>query len=433
MSTARTPRLPPAARREQLLDAALEVVRADGFGALTVEAVARAAQVTRPVVYDAFGDLDALQLALFDREEQRALAPLLAIVDAPRADVSPEQFLITGIRTFLEAVRAAPTTWELVLTPPRGQTPAFRERIARSRQVVVDRVAALLEWGFAARGGPLGLDHPLVARLLVAIGEDAARLTLLHPRRFHPDRLVTALTDAIGLLPPQAEPQGRPQPRPTHVAPVQRVTKGSDPFVPPGSAATPRMPQAERRQQLLDRTLALLVEEGFEALSMEAVARRAGVSRVVVYRSFPKLEVLLLALLRREERQVRDTLDALLPADLGAGDPSTLLGDALKALLDAVVAEPTRWRLALVRPEQAPKPLRIVLHRRRAALARDLTPLVESALTGLPQAGALEPELLTRLLLSAGEECCRLALDDPAFGPERLLQGAWGILDRLPR
>ena len=73
MSTrpARTPRLPPEERRRQLLDAALEVLAEEGFDALTVEAVARRAGLTRPVIYDQFGDLDGLLLALVDRESLR--------------------------------------------------------------------------------------------------------------------------------------------------------------------------------------------------------------------------------------------------------------------------------------------------------------------------------------------------------------------------
>ena len=50
-----------------------------GFDAVTVEAVAARAGVTRPVIYDMFGDLEGLMLALIDREEVAALAPLLAL------------------------------------------------------------------------------------------------------------------------------------------------------------------------------------------------------------------------------------------------------------------------------------------------------------------------------------------------------------------
>jgi hypothetical protein len=41
-------------------------------------------------------------------------------------------------------------------------------------------------------------------------------------------------------------------------------------------------------------------------------------------------------------------------------------------------------------------------------------------------------DLIARLLLSAGEELGRLALDDPQFPPERLLAGVWALLDVVP-
>ena len=60
-----------------------DLVAAGGFDALTIDGVARAAKVSRPVVYDLFGDLDGLVTALIDREQQIALAPLMALVGTP--------------------------------------------------------------------------------------------------------------------------------------------------------------------------------------------------------------------------------------------------------------------------------------------------------------------------------------------------------------
>src|SRR5579862_9090485 len=76
------PRMPPAQRREQLIDAALEVILAHGYGGVSIEAVARAAGVTRPVVYDHFPDLARLLHALVEREERYSLEQLEAVVPA---------------------------------------------------------------------------------------------------------------------------------------------------------------------------------------------------------------------------------------------------------------------------------------------------------------------------------------------------------------
>ena len=57
----------PSERRRQLLDAALELIAADGYGAVTIEAIANRVGVTRPVVYSVFANVDELLLALLDR------------------------------------------------------------------------------------------------------------------------------------------------------------------------------------------------------------------------------------------------------------------------------------------------------------------------------------------------------------------------------
>ncbi len=429
MST-RSRRLAPAVRRAQLLDAALEVLAEEGFDAVTVEAVASRAGVTRPVLYDMFGDLEGLLLALIDREEVNALAPLLQIVGGDPGGADPEQFLHDALLAFLCAVRDRPRTWRLVLMPPRGTSRELRERIRRSRRLVAGRVTELLDWGVARRGGPFGLDHALAARLIVAAGEDAARLTLARPRRFGPERLAQAARELLAFLPPDSEPRGAPTP--VLPAPVPAAAPG------PGDGdaaamAPARMPRAQRREQLLDVTLELIAAGGFDALSIEAVAQRAGVNRVVVYRSFANLQGLLVALLRREDRRTRGTLDGLVPADPAGHTPAEVIGQALAGFLAAVVADPLTWRMALLRPESAPMALQRLVARRRAQLAQRFEPLVRWGLAEPPDAPApLDVELLARMLLSVGEEQGRLALEEPDFPPERLLGSSWALLDRLP-
>src|SRR5437763_16952840 len=95
------PRMPPEQRREQLLDAALSVIVEQGYGGVSIEAIARAAGVTRPVVYDHFPNLARLLHAVVEREEQYSLGELDAVVPDPPVEGEPVELLGLGVRRFL--------------------------------------------------------------------------------------------------------------------------------------------------------------------------------------------------------------------------------------------------------------------------------------------------------------------------------------------
>ena len=63
---------------------------------------------------------------------------------------------------------------------------------------------------------------------------------------------------------------------------------------------SPRLRRAERYDVLVDAAAELVAEHDVEAVSMEAVAARAGVSRPLVYKHFPNRHELLAAVYRRE-------------------------------------------------------------------------------------------------------------------------------------
>jgi AcrR family transcriptional regulator len=193
------PRLPPAERREQLLDAALAVIAERGYAGVSMEAIARAAGVTKPVVYDLFANLGELLRALLEREEARALAQLAeAMPTAPSSD--PDEVVVDGFNAFLGAVRANPASWRLILMPAEGTPDLVREHVDAGRRDVRERLEELLEWGIAARGGPPGIDLELAAQSLIAVGEQMARLVLTEPDRFTAERIAAFLRALLGAL-----------------------------------------------------------------------------------------------------------------------------------------------------------------------------------------------------------------------------------------
>jgi AcrR family transcriptional regulator len=190
MALVKSRRMRSADRREQLLDTTLDLVVERGFHALTIEAVAQGAGVTRPIVYKQFADLAGLVEALIDREEDRALTQLARAIPNIPGDRDPDDLLVSGLRLYLEAVQEAPKTWRLILLPPEGVPTIVAERTRRTRASVLRQLEKLVAWGIERRGGPRGLDSELFARLILEIAEDSARLVLTQPKKFPVERIV---------------------------------------------------------------------------------------------------------------------------------------------------------------------------------------------------------------------------------------------------
>ncbi|MEA2355426.1 MAG: hypothetical protein QOD61_1555 [Solirubrobacteraceae bacterium] len=198
-------RMPPLDRRRQLLDAALAVIIRDGYGAVSIETIAREAEVSRPVIYGVFAGLGELLEALLDRQEQRALAQLSRVLPAVPADEDPDRFLVGVARSLAEAVAGDPDTWRPILLPPEGTPAAVRERVDRDRERVRRQVEVLLEWSVARRGGPPGFDVELASHALVAVAEHGGRLVLSDSERFSPSRLAGLVEVLLGASAPLAD------------------------------------------------------------------------------------------------------------------------------------------------------------------------------------------------------------------------------------
>jgi AcrR family transcriptional regulator len=175
------------ARRQQLLDATKAIVAQRGFHAVSIEAVAREAGITRPIVYGHFHDLRGLLEALVERESARALSQLAAVLPEELGG-DPREALLEGLRGYLDVVRADPGTWRLVLMPPEGAPALLHDHIARGRAGVVEHLAQAVGPGLGpGRASP---DPELFARMLSAISDEGARLLLTDPEGYPVERIV---------------------------------------------------------------------------------------------------------------------------------------------------------------------------------------------------------------------------------------------------
>jgi AcrR family transcriptional regulator len=175
------------ARREQLLDVTTGLVAEVGFREITIEAVARRAGITRPVVYEHFGDLPGLLDAVVEREMARALAQVSETALQKLSEGPPIDLMIESLSSFLHAVRSHPSTWRLVLTPPEGAPPILHRRIAEGHARVLAGMAESVRPLTDGRESP---DPELTARILSAIADEYARLVLEDPDRYDTERLL---------------------------------------------------------------------------------------------------------------------------------------------------------------------------------------------------------------------------------------------------
>lgn len=196
-------------------------------------------------------------------------------------------------------------------------------------------------------------------------------------------------------------------------------------------ATAPRMAMEDRRRQLLDITLRLVVEEGFGAVHAQRIADEAGVTKPIVYRAYPSLAALQIAMLRREQRRVDGVLAKVVPKDVGELSPRDLLLRSLGAVLDAAAKRPLTWRLALHPPEGTPMIVRKIIDRRRQALLHRTRGLVQWGLPKLGGGQRLDDELMARVLLALAIEHVQIVIDDPQADRAALLRSSEAILDRL--
>ncbi len=174
-------RLAAPERRAQLLDTTKAIVAADGFHAVSIEAIARGAGISRPIVYHHFDGLDDLLVALVERETGRALEQLAGMVRG--------EGLLASFEAYLAAVDADPVTWRLVLMPPEGLPLVIREQVGEWRA----RFAAAI----AGASGIESPDPELTGLTLQALADEGARLLLAGQDRA---RILAHATWVLGRL-----------------------------------------------------------------------------------------------------------------------------------------------------------------------------------------------------------------------------------------
>jgi AcrR family transcriptional regulator len=193
---ARAAHLGPERRRPQILDVAFELFLSKGYKQTSMEAIAQAAGVTKPVVYACFPSKAELFGALIDREEQRMLTQFgtaLAAGADPLKD--PEATLVAGFTSMLRAVTDTPAAYRIALLGGGDAEAAIDTRVRQRRERHADAIAAVALTWLEDKVPPERSDAAaqFVGQMLVSTGEAGMRMLLTAPKRWTPETLGSTL------------------------------------------------------------------------------------------------------------------------------------------------------------------------------------------------------------------------------------------------
>ena len=187
----RAAHLGPERRRPLVLDAALKLFVKRGYEGTSMEAIAAAAGVTKPVVYACFPSKAELFEALLRREEQRVLGEIQATLPADGDIADPEAVLTEAFTAFLRAVAASPDAYRVIFLGEGGANAAVARRVRRGREMQVSAVAALARRWLGGRETGLEAERAstLIGHAVVGLGEAGARALLSEPDAWTPEVL----------------------------------------------------------------------------------------------------------------------------------------------------------------------------------------------------------------------------------------------------
>lgn len=192
---ARATHLGPERRRPLILDMAFGLFLERGYKGTSMDAIARAAGVTKPVIYACFASKAELFGALLDREEQRMFAQFGAAFATGAEPGDLEVMLVAGFTAMLEAVRNTPETYRIALLGGGDADVSIDARIRRGREQLVAQLTEMarrwLEEQIPARR--LDATAQFAAQTLTGVGDAGLRMMLASPDRWTPEALGRAL------------------------------------------------------------------------------------------------------------------------------------------------------------------------------------------------------------------------------------------------
>jgi len=170
-------RLTAGARRRQLFDVALSLFAEHGYAATTMDDIAEAAGVTKPLVYQHFESKRALYLELMDvfsRELVTRIVKATANAEGPRRQVE------LGFAAYFELMVENEQAFRLLYGRDAPDDAELGEALRRVEETLAQAIGSLIN-------ADLEPEHRLLlAHAVVGMAEGASRHWLEH-RREEPD------------------------------------------------------------------------------------------------------------------------------------------------------------------------------------------------------------------------------------------------------
>jgi AcrR family transcriptional regulator len=180
-------RLPRQERERQMLDAAVAVFSQRGFHEASMDEIAAAAGVSKPMIYAYLGSKNDLFTACIRREAGRLIN---LITTAAPPGIATQQRLHDGLLAFFTFVTEHRDGW-IVLYRQAGAREPFAGAIATAREQITALVAGLLAHSSTNETRALP-----IAYALVGAAEALSDWALEHPEQT-PRALTTRLMDIV--------------------------------------------------------------------------------------------------------------------------------------------------------------------------------------------------------------------------------------------
>ena len=134
-------RLPAAERRLQLLDVAQHVFAVHGYHDTSMNDVAEAAGVTKPVLYQHFDSKKALYQELVDQLGGELEATILAAVEQASG---PRQQVEAGFRAYFRWATGQGAAFRVLFADRNRTDPELANAVAKVESMVAETVASLI-------------------------------------------------------------------------------------------------------------------------------------------------------------------------------------------------------------------------------------------------------------------------------------------------